>query len=82
MKSVTTVVGEILQEAQKMRPNVEGKDVMLRVASGSGEVAEVEPERLPAGARRDSRPAGDREERSAAAPGEVRFGGLDRGGAD
>jgi ribonuclease G len=29
-KSVTTVVGEILQEAVKMRPNVDGKNVVVR----------------------------------------------------
>ena len=74
VKSPQTVVGEILQEAHKIARAVEGKDVMLRVGPEVAQAAEVEPEYLPAGAGRDSGPHGDREERSAAAPGKVRPG--------
>ena len=74
MKSVQTVVGEILQEAQKIAAAVEGKDVMLRVHPEVAKVLKSQPEYVSAGARRDARPHRDGEERSAAPPGEVRFG--------
>ena len=38
MKSPQTVVGEILQEAQKIAKAVEGKDVMLRVSPEVGKL--------------------------------------------
>jgi ribonuclease G len=38
VKSPQTVVGEILQEAQKIAKAVEGKDVMLRVAPEVGKL--------------------------------------------
>ena len=74
IKSPQTVVGEILQEAQKIARAVEGKDVLLRVNPGSGEAAEVQPELLPAGDGRDSGAHRDGQERPAAAPGKVRPG--------
>ena len=74
VKSPQTVVGEILQEAQKIASAVEGKDVMLRVAPEVAKLLKIEPEHLPAGDRGDPGAHGDREERSAAAPGEVRPG--------
>jgi len=38
IKSVQTVIGEILQEAQKIAPALEGKDVVLRVHPDVGKV--------------------------------------------
>ena len=64
VKSPQTIVGEILQEAHKIAGAVEGKDVMLRVGSRSGQAAEIQPEHLPAGVGGDSGPDGDRQERS------------------
>ena len=76
VKSVTTVVGEILQEAMKMRANVDGKNVVLRthpevakfLKSNSNDYLE-ELEAIV------GRP-GHGEERPAAASREVRFGCL------
>ena len=56
------------------RGRVEGKDVMLRVIPDVAQASEVEPEQLPAGAGGDPGAHGARQERSAAAPGEVRPG--------
>jgi ribonuclease G len=69
VKSVQTVIGEILVEARRGRQR---GDAARQPRGGQG--AEVEPEFVPAGDRRD--PGADRagEKRSAFAPGEVRPG--------
>ena len=54
IKSVQTVVSEILTEARKMAGSVEGKDVMLRVHPGRREGAEVAPEQVSGRAGRDA----------------------------
>ena len=74
VKSVQTVIGEILQEAQKIaaRGGRQRRDAARQPGSRQG--AEEQPEYLPAGDRRDSRPHRAGEERPAAAPGEVRPG--------
>ena len=72
VKSVQTIVGEILQEAHKIASAVEGKDVMLRVHPGCREGAQVEPEQVSRGAGRDAAASGAGAERSAAASREIR----------
>ena len=46
VKSVQTVIGEILQEAQKIAKAVEGNDVMLRVHPEVAKVLKSQPERF------------------------------------
>ena len=74
VKSPQTVVGEILQEAQKIAARRRGQGRHAARIARSGQAAEVQPEHLPAGTGRDSGPHRDRQERSAAASGEVRPG--------
>ena len=49
VKSPQTVVGEILQEAQKIAKAVEGKDVMLRVSPEVAKLLKSNQNTLPAG---------------------------------
>ena len=76
IKSVNTVIGEILQEAQKMRKALEAEqsNLVLRVNPEVAQGSQEQPEFLPAGDRRDRRQVGAGEERSAVAPDEVRPG--------
>ena len=74
VKSAQTVVGEVLQEAHKIAKAGGGQGRHAARGAGRGAAAEVEPEYVPAGAGGDSGADGDREERPATAPGEVRPG--------
>ena len=74
IKSVQTVVSEILTEARKMSRSIEGKDVMLRVHPGRRQGAQVAPEQISGGTGRDAAAPGAGQERPAAASREVRFG--------
>ncbi len=74
VKSPQTVVGEILQEAHKCARRSIGKDVLLRVNPEVAKLLKSNQNSYPAGDRRDPRPHRDGQERSAAAPGEVRPG--------
>ena len=76
VKSVQTVVGEILQEAQKMCGQRWKARSRPARASGSREVPEVQQQQLSGGDGSDCRPARAGEERSAAASREVRLGCL------
>ena len=74
VKSVQTIVSEILQEARKIarRRRRQGRDAAR--ASGRREGPEVEPEQVSGGTGRNPAPAGAGEERSAAASREIRSG--------
>ena len=72
IKSVQTVVSEILPEAQKIAKVVEGNDVMLRVHPDVAKVLKSHQEQVSGGARRGARRAGADQERPAAASREVR----------
>ena len=74
VKSPQTVVSEILVEAQKIARAVDTQGRDAARFARSGEAAQEQSEYVPAGDRGDSLQAGDRQERSAAAPGEVRPG--------
>ena len=74
VKTVPTVIGEILVEAQKIARAVEGNERDAARQSGGGQGAEVESELVPAGDRGDPRPHRAGEERPAAASGEIRPG--------
>ena len=73
VKSVQTVIGEILVEAQKIARALEGGSVMLRVNPEVAKVSEVQPEFVPAGNRRNPGPHGVSKERPSPPPGEVRL---------
>ncbi len=74
VKSVQTIVGEILQEAHKIAAAVEGKDVLLRVHPDVAKLPEIESEQVSGRDGGDPAPARAGEGRSAAAPREVRPG--------
>ena len=74
VKSVQTVISEILQEAHKIAAAVEGPNVVLRVHPGGRQGAQVHRQRLPGGTGGDPPPAGAGHRRSAVASGEVGSG--------
>ena len=72
VKSVQTVVSEILHEARKMRGVHRRQGCDAARASRCGEGAEVAPEQVPGGTRGDPRPARDGSLRRDHSSGEIR----------